>query len=71
MVDPLSVSVGVGIAFIIGMAIIGFMLVGYRQSRRPDYIIDMREVSNFYRHANAARRIRVEADDFHADEDDE
>jgi len=69
MVDPLSIAIGVGIASIIGMAIVGFMLVGYRQSRRPDYIIDMREVSNFYRHANAARRIRVESDD--NDESDE
>jgi len=69
MVDPLSVSVGIGIAFIIGMAIIGFMLVGHRQARRPDYIVDMREVSNFYRHANAARRIRVEPDGFHTEDE--
>lgn len=68
MVDPLSIAIGIGIAAIIGMAIVGFMLVGYRQSRRPDYIIDMREVSNFYRHANAARRIRVEADNDESDE---
>jgi len=64
-IDLLSVAVGVGIAAILGMAVIGFMLVGHRQARRPDYIVDMREVSNFYRHANAARRIRVEAEDFH------
>ena len=60
MIDPLSVAVGIGASLLISMAIVGFVLVGYRQARRPDYIVDMREVSNFYRHANAARRIRGE-----------
>jgi hypothetical protein len=59
-IDPLSVAVGVGIAAVVSLAIVGVGLVGYRQARRPDYIVDMREVSNFYRHSNAARRIRVE-----------
>jgi len=62
-IDPLSVAIGVGIAAIIALAFIGVALGGYRQARRPDYIVDMREVSNFYRHSNAARRIRVDTDD--------
>jgi hypothetical protein len=67
-IDLLSVAIGVGVALIIGMAILGCMLVGYRQARQPDYIVDMREVSSYYRHSNAARRIRVEPSDFHTDE---
>jgi len=58
MVDPLSVSIGIGVSFILAMAIVGFIMVGFRRARQPDYIIDMREVSNYHRHSNAARKLR-------------
>ena len=58
MIDVLSVSIGIGVSFIIGMAIVGFILIGYRSARSPEYVVDMREVSNYYRHSNAARELR-------------
>jgi len=58
MVDPLSVSIGIGVSFILAMSIVGFIMVGFRRARQPDYIIDMREVSNYHRHSNAARKLR-------------
>ena len=58
MIDPLSVAVGVGVSFIIAMAILGFILFGYRRARSPDYIVDMREVSNFYIQAESIRSLR-------------
>jgi len=63
MVDPLSVALGVGVAAVILLAAAGLYLYGYVRSRGPDHIVDMREVSNYYRHKNSNEALNEDVED--------
>jgi len=63
MVEPLSIAIGAGIAIVVLLAFAGIYLAG----RRPDHIINMREVSAYYRHKSAAEALRDDIDDSEGD----
>jgi xanthine/uracil/vitamin C permease (AzgA family) len=63
MVEPLSVAIGIGVAVGILLAFLGLMLVGYVVGRRPDHIVDMSEVSAYYRHRSAAAALSQDVQD--------
>jgi len=63
MVEPLSIAIGAGIAVVVLLAMLGVYLAG----RKPDHIINMREVSAYYRHKSAAEALRDDIDDVEGD----
>jgi 2-polyprenyl-6-methoxyphenol hydroxylase-like FAD-dependent oxidoreductase len=64
MVDPISVAIG------IGAAVAGLLAAGglYLAGRRPAHVIDMREVSAYYRHVSANEALQQDIDDPEANE---
>jgi len=63
MVDPVSISIGVGGTVVAGLAAVGLYLAG----RRPDHIVDMRAVSSYYRRQNALESLQQDIDDEEGD----
>jgi len=59
MVDPLSITIGIGVAVAVGLAAYGL----YAAGQRPEHIVDMREVSNYYRHTSTLRALEGDIDD--------
>jgi hypothetical protein len=59
MVEPLSVAIGIGIGIAALLAGTGLYLLG----QKPDHIVNMREVSNYYRHVSANRALEQDIDD--------
>jgi hypothetical protein len=59
MVDPVSVTIGVGGTVLIATAALGLYLAG----RAPDHIINMRAVSSYYRHRSALKSLEDDVDD--------
>jgi len=63
MVDPLSVTIGVGLAVALGTAVLGIYLFGYVKAREPEHIVDMQEVANYQRHKQSAEALRQDVDE--------
>jgi len=63
MVDPMSVTIGIGVAVVALLAILGVYLAGFRQARKPDGIVDMGEISNYYRHKNSNQALAQDVED--------
>jgi hypothetical protein len=63
MVEPVSVTVGIGASAAGLLAAAGLYLSGYVRSRSPDHIVDMREVSNYYRHKNSNESLNQDVED--------
>lgn len=59
MVDPVSITIGVGATLVTMAAALGLYLAG----RAPDHIVDMREVSSYYRHQSALSALEDDVDD--------
>jgi hypothetical protein len=59
MVEAVSVGIGV-VALFAGF---GAYLAGYVRSRSAGYIVDMREVSNYYRHKNTNEALSQDVED--------
>lgn len=59
MVDPVSVTIGVALTLVITAASLGLYLAG----RAPDHIVDMREVSSYYRRQSALEALAEDVDD--------
>ena len=59
MVDPISVAIGIGVAVATLLAALGLFLAG----QQPDHIVDMREVSSYYRHVSANEALQQDIDD--------
>jgi len=59
MVEPLSVAIGIGVAVVIILASAGLYFAG----QRPDHIVDMREVANYYRHVSANESLEQDVED--------
>jgi len=58
MVEPVSVTIGIGIAVAAVLIALGLYLAG----RRPDHIVDMREVSSYYRRQQALEALAEDVD---------
>jgi len=58
MVEPLSIAIGIGIG--VAALLAGFGL--YAAGQRPDHMVDMREVSNYYRHKSAMEALEEDVD---------
>jgi len=59
MVEPLSVAIGIGAAVVIILASAGLYFAG----QRPTYMVDMREVANYYRHVSANEALEQDVED--------
>jgi hypothetical protein len=59
MVDPLSISLGIGIAVLLAAAGTGIYLLG----RSPDHIVNMRSVAGYYRQQQALESLNQDIDD--------
>lgn len=58
MVDPLSITFGIGLAVAALLAAYGL----YAAGQRPSHMVDMREVSAYYRHKNAEEALSQDVD---------
>ena len=63
MVEPLSVTIGIGVAAVAFLALVGVYLTGFVRARNPDHVVDMREVSNYYRHVNSNEALNQDVRD--------
>jgi len=59
MVDPVSVTIGVALTVVTTAASLGLYLAG----RAPDHIVNMREVSSYYRRQSALEALAEDVDD--------
>jgi hypothetical protein len=59
MVDPVSVTIGVASTLVTAAAALGLYLAG----RAPDHIVNMREVSSYYRRQSALEALSEDVDD--------
>jgi len=59
MVDPLSVTVGIGVAVAVLLAGLGLYYLG----QRPAHMVDMTEVAAYHRHRSAAEALEQDVDD--------
>jgi hypothetical protein len=59
MVDPVSITLGVGGTVVATLAGIGLYLLG----RRPDHIVNMRAVSGYYRRKQQLEALQQDVDD--------
>lgn len=59
MVDPVSVTIGIGVSVVGILAAAGLYLAG----RTPDHIINMRSVASYYRHQSALEALNQDVDD--------
>jgi hypothetical protein len=59
MVDPVSITLGIGGTVVAALAAVGLYLAG----RRPDYIVNMRAISSYYRRKQALEALQQDIDD--------
>jgi len=59
MVDPVSVTLGIGGTVVAVLAATGLYLAG----RRPDHIVNMRAVSSYYRRERALEALEQDVND--------
>jgi len=63
MVEPLSLAIGAGVALVVAAAVLGIYLSGRVAALRPDHVVDMRVVSNYYRHQSAHESLSSDVED--------
>jgi len=59
MVDPVSITLGIGGTVVATLAGIGLYLAG----RRPDHIVNMRAISSYYRRKQALEALQQDVND--------
>jgi len=59
MVDPVSITIGAGVT----LALAGVSLGLYLAGRAPDHIVNMREISSYYRRKQALEALQQDVDD--------
>lgn len=59
MVEPLSVTIGIGVAITALLAAYGL----YAAGQRPAYMVDMREVSRYYKETAAVSALEDDVGD--------
>jgi len=59
MVDPISITIGVGACVLALLAAYGL----YAAGQRPDHMVNMREVASYYRHSSAQEALSEEVDE--------
>jgi len=63
MVDPLSITLGIGVSVVGILASLGLYLAG----RSPDHIINMRDIAAYHRHQSAIQALAEDVDDSEGD----
>lgn len=58
VVDPLSVTIGIGAAIAALLAAYGL----YAAGQRPEYVVDMREVASYYQHKSTNEALNENLD---------
>jgi GMP synthase PP-ATPase subunit len=64
MVDPLSISLGIGFTVLIAAAAVGVYFAG----RAPDHIVNVRAVSSYYRRQQALEALNQDIDEYEGEQ---